>query len=119
MDFVIRLPLTFQKYDAVWVIVNRLTKSTHFLPIQQTDSLDKLAFIYISKIMRLYGVPLSIVSDRDPQFTSHFWGSLQGALGTKLPFSTTFYPQTNGQLERKILTLDDMMRACTMEFKGN
>ncbi|KAL0290615.1 UNVERIFIED_CONTAM: Transposon Ty3-I Gag-Pol polyprotein [Sesamum angustifolium] len=83
------------------------------------NSLDKLAGLYVSEIVRLYGVPVSIVSDRDPRFTSHYWGSLQGALGTKLHFSTAFHPQTDGQSERTIQTLEDMMRACIMEFKGN
>ena len=119
MDFMIGLPHTFQKHDAVWVITDRLTKSAHFLPIQTSDSLDKLASLYIAEIVRLHGVPLSIVSDRDPRFTLHFWDSLQKALGTKLHFSTAFHPQTDGQLERTIQTLEDMMRACTLEFKSN
>ncbi|KAL0346156.1 UNVERIFIED_CONTAM: Transposon Tf2-11 polyprotein [Sesamum radiatum] len=108
-----------QKHDAVWVIVDRLTKSAHFLPIRQNDSLDKLAELYVSEIVRLHGIPTSIVSDRDPRFTSHFWGSLHRALGTKLHFSTAFHPQTDGQSERTIQTLEDMMRACVIEFKGN
>ncbi|KAL0456204.1 UNVERIFIED_CONTAM: Transposon Tf2-12 polyprotein [Sesamum latifolium] len=83
------------------------------------DSLDKLAELYVAEIVRLHGVPVSIVSDRDPRFTSSFWGSLQRALGTKLHFSTAFHPQTDGQSERTIQTLEDMMRACIMEFKGN
>ncbi|KAL0385909.1 UNVERIFIED_CONTAM: Transposon Ty3-I Gag-Pol polyprotein [Sesamum radiatum] len=119
MDFVIGLPRTFRKHDAVWVIVDRLTKSAHFLPIRQNDSLDKLAELYVSEIVRLHGIPTSIVSDRDPRFTSHFWGSLHRALGTKLHFSTAFHPQTDGQSERTIQTLEDMMRACVIEFKGN
>ncbi|KAL0440435.1 UNVERIFIED_CONTAM: Transposon Ty3-G Gag-Pol polyprotein [Sesamum latifolium] len=119
MDFVVGLPRTLRKHDAIWVIVDRLTKSAHFLPIRQGDSLDKLAELYVAKIVRLHGVPVSIVSDRDPRFTSYFWGSLQRALGTKLHFSTAFHPQTDGQSERTIQTLEDMMRACTMEFKGN
>ncbi|KAL2243599.1 UNVERIFIED_CONTAM: Transposon Tf2-12 polyprotein [Sesamum indicum] len=119
MDFVMGLPRTFRKHDAIWVIVDRLTKSAHFLPVRITDSLDKLAGLYISEIVRLHGVPVSIVSDRDPRFTSRFWESLQRALGTKLHFSTAFHPQTDGQSERTIQTLEDMMRACTMEFKGN
>ncbi|KAL2250302.1 UNVERIFIED_CONTAM: Retrovirus-related Pol polyprotein from transposon [Sesamum indicum] len=118
MDFVVGLPRTFRKHDAIWVIVDRLTKSAHFLPVRITDSLDKLAGLYISEIVRLHGVPISIVSDRDPRFTSRFWESLQRALGTKLHF-TAFHPQTDGQSERTIQTLEDMMRACTMEFKGN
>ncbi|KAL2246298.1 UNVERIFIED_CONTAM: Transposon Ty3-I Gag-Pol polyprotein [Sesamum indicum] len=92
MDFVIGLPRMFRRHDAIWVIVDRLTKSAHFLPIRQNDSLDKLAELYVSEIVRLHGIPTSIVSDRDPRFTSHFWGSLQTALGTKLHFSTTFHP---------------------------
>ncbi|KAL2226202.1 UNVERIFIED_CONTAM: Transposon Tf2-12 polyprotein [Sesamum indicum] len=119
MDFVVGLPRTFKKHDAIWVIVDRLTKSAHFLPVRITDSLDKLAGLYISEIVRLHGIPISIVSDRDPRFTSRFWESLQRALGTKLHFSTAFHPQTDGQSERTIQTLEDMMRACTMEFKGN
>ncbi|KAL0313334.1 UNVERIFIED_CONTAM: Transposon Ty3-I Gag-Pol polyprotein [Sesamum radiatum] len=119
MDFVIGLPRTFRKHDAVWVIVDRLTKSAHFLPIRQNDSLDKLAELYVSEIVRLHGIPTSIVSDRDPRFTSHFWGSLHRALGTKLHFSTAFHPQTDGRSERTIQTLEDMMRACVIEFKGN
>ncbi|KAL0409540.1 UNVERIFIED_CONTAM: Transposon Ty3-G Gag-Pol polyprotein [Sesamum radiatum] len=119
MDFVVGLSRTFRKHDAIWVIVDRLTKSAHFLPTRQGDSLDKLAELYVAEIVRLHGVPVSIVSDRDPRFTSRFWGSLQKALGTKLHFSTVFHPQTDGQSERTIQTLEDMMRACTMEFKGN
>ncbi|KAL0448767.1 UNVERIFIED_CONTAM: Transposon Ty3-I Gag-Pol polyprotein [Sesamum latifolium] len=119
MDFVIGLPRTFRKHDVVWVIVDRLTKSAHFLPIYQNDSLDKLAELYISEIVRLHGIPTSIVFDRDPRFTSHFWGSLHKALGTKLHFSTAFHPQTDGQSERTIQTLEDMMRACVIEFRGN
>ena len=116
MDFVIVLPRTFRKHDVVWVIINRLTKATHFLSIQINDSLDKLASLYVSEIMRLHGVPLSIISDKDPQFTSHFLGSLQGTLGTKLHFSTVFHSQMDGQSEKAI---QDMMKACTIEFKGN
>ena len=80
------------KHDTVWVIVDRLIKLAHFLPIQASDSLDKLASLYIAEIVRLHGVPLSIVSDRDPRFTSHFWESLQKALGIKLHFSIDFHP---------------------------
>ncbi|KAL0405306.1 UNVERIFIED_CONTAM: Transposon Ty3-G Gag-Pol polyprotein [Sesamum latifolium] len=109
MDFIVGLPRTLRKHDAIWVIVNRLTKSAHFLPIRQGDSLDKLVELYVAEIVRLHGIPVSIVSDRDPQFTSHFWGSLQRALGTKLYFSTAFHPQTDGQSERTIQTLEDMM----------
>ena len=119
MDFVVGLPRTFRKHDAIWVIVDRLTKSAHFLPIQQSDSLDKLARLYVAEIVRLHGVPISIVSDRDSRFTSHFWESLQKAMGTKLHFSNAFHPQIDGQFERTIQTLEDMMRASVLEIQGN
>ena len=84
------------------MIVDRLTKSAHFLPINVEDSLEKLAQLYVDEIVRLHGVPVPIVSDRDPRFTSRFWPSLQAALGTRLHLSTTFHPQTDGQSERTI-----------------
>ena len=119
MDFVTGLPRTQRQHDAIWVIVDRLTKCAHFLPINVEDSLEKLAQLYVDEIVRLHGLPVSRVSDRDPRFTSRFWPSLQTALGTRLHFSTTFHPQTDGQLERTIQTLEDMLRACVMEFKGS
>ena len=88
MDFVTSLPLTPRKKDAVWVVVDRLIKSAHFIPVRTDYSLDKLAELYIAEIVRLHGVPMSIISDRDPRFTSRFWKKLQEALGTKLNFST-------------------------------
>ena len=102
MDFVTGLPWTQRQHDAIWVIVDRLAKSAHFLLVNVEDSLEKLAQLYVDEIVRLHGVPVSIVSDRDPRFTSRFWPSLQTALGTCLHFSTTFHPQTDGQSERTI-----------------
>ncbi|KAA3484026.1 DNA/RNA polymerases superfamily protein [Gossypium australe] len=119
MDFVTGLPLTPSKKDAVWVVIDRLTKSAHFIPIRVDYSFDKLANLYISEIVRLHGVPLSILSDRDPRFTSRFWKKLQEDLGTKLNFSTTFHPQTDGQLERLIQVLEDMLRCCVLGFQGS
>ena len=119
MDFVTGLPRTRRQHNAIWVIVDRLTKSAHFLPVSNDDPLDKLAQLYVEEIVRLHGVPLSIVSDRDPRFTSRFWSSLQDAIGTRLHFSTAFHPQTDGQSERIIQTLEDMLRACVIEFKGS
>ena len=81
------------------MIVDRLTKSAHFLPVNVEDSLEELAKLHVDEILRLHGVPVSIVSDRDPRFTSRFWPSLQTALGTCLQFSTAFHPQTDGQSE--------------------
>ena len=119
MDFVTDLPQTQRQHDAIWVIVDRLTKSAHFLPINVEDSLEKLAKLYVDEIVRLHGVPVSIVSDRNPRFTSRFWPSLQAALGTRLHFSTAFHPQTDGQSKRTIQMLEDMLRAFVMEFKGS
>ena len=119
MDFMTGLPRTQRQHDVIWVIVDRLTKSAHFLPINVEDSLEKLAQLYVDEIVRLHGVPVSIVSNRDPRFTSRFWPSLQAALGTRLHFSTSFHPQTDGQSERTIQTLEDMLRTCVMEFKGS
>ena len=99
MDFVVGLPRTKEGYDAIWVIVDRLTKSAHFLPVHTTYTMDRYAEIYVKEIVRLHGVPLSIVSDRDSRFTSSFWKSLHKALGTRLAFSTAFHPQTDGQSE--------------------
>ena len=119
MDFVSGLPKSVKGHDAIWVIVDRLTKSSHFLPIKTTFSLDRLAQLYVMEIVRLHGVPVSIVSDRDPRFTSKFWNSLHKAMGTKLDFSTAFHPQTDGQSERTIQTLEDMLRACVLDLKGS
>ena len=119
MDFVVGLPRTPSGYDAAWVIVDRLTKSTHILPIRISCPLYKLAEVYLQEIVRLHGIPTSIVSDRDPRFTSKFWVALQEALGTKLHFSTAYHPQTDGQTERTIQTLEDMLRACVLELQGS
>ena len=97
MDFVVGLPLTRRKHDSVWIVVDRLTKSAHFLPVRTDYSLDMLAELYIKEIVRLHGIPISIISNRDPRYTSRFWENLQKALGTRLNFSTAFHPQTDGQ----------------------
>ena len=96
MDFVVGLLRTRSGRDVVWVIIDRLTKSTYFLAINISLPLDKLARLYVNEVVSRHGVPMSIVSDRDPRFTSRFWKQLQRALGTKLNFSTAFHPQTDG-----------------------
>ena len=80
----------------VWVIVDWLTKSTHFLAVRMTFTLEEFFRLYIREIVRLHGIPMSIVSDKDPRFTTHFWKSFQKAMGTQLTMSTEFHPQTNG-----------------------
>ncbi|XP_028082591.1 uncharacterized protein LOC114283912 [Camellia sinensis] len=117
MDFVFGLPRTQRSNDAVWVIVDRLTKSAHFLAISIGDSIEFLAELYVREIVHLHGVPVSIVSDRDPRFTAKLWQSLQSALGTQLNFSTAYNLQTDEQSERVIQILEDMLRACALDFK--
>ncbi|KAK8980910.1 hypothetical protein V6N11_048039 [Hibiscus sabdariffa] len=118
MDFVTGLPMTPSKKDSVWVIVDRFTKCAHFLPVHTTYTFDKLAELYISEVVRLHGVTKSIVSDRDPKFTSRFWESLHTALGSRLNFSTSYHPQSDGQSERVIQVLEDMLRCCIIDFQG-
>ena len=98
------------------MIIDRLTKSTHFIPVRIDYSMDRLAELYVDEIVRLHGVSLSIVSDRDPRFTSRFWKELQSTLGTRLNFNTAFHPHTDRQSERLIQVLEDMLRGCVMEF---
>jgi len=119
MDFVTGLPTGKKGNDAIWVVVDRLTKSALFFPMKMTDSVDKLAKLYVNEVIRLHGVPVLIISDRDPRFTSRLWPSLQRVMGTKLNLSTAFHPQTNGQSKRTIQTLEDLLRSCMLEFGGN
>ncbi|KAK2362677.1 hypothetical protein QL285_087718 [Trifolium repens] len=119
MDFITGLPKTRRKHDSIWVIVDRLTKSAHFLPVRITDTAAKLTDVYIAEIVRLHGIPSSIVSDRDPKFTSHFWKTLHEALGTKLRLSSAYHPQTDGQTERTNQSLEDLLRACVLDDRGS
>ncbi|XP_073049558.1 uncharacterized protein [Primulina eburnea] len=118
MDFVTHLPRSNRGSDAIWVIVDRLSKSAHFIPYNRTCTYKKMAKLYIDHVVRLHGVPITIVSDCDPRFTSKFWSSLQSALGSKLAMSTAYHPQTDGQSERTIQSLEDMLRAVVMDFRG-
>ncbi|GKC89860.1 putative reverse transcriptase domain-containing protein [Tanacetum coccineum] len=118
MDFVTKLPRTQSGNDTIWVIVDRLTKSAHFLPMRETDPMDKLARLYLKEVVTRHGIPVSIICDRDPRFASNFWRSFQKAMGTQLDMSTAYHPQTDGQSERTIQTLEDMLRACVIDF-GN
>lgn len=118
MDFLTGLPRSHKGNDAIWVIVDRLIKVAHFLPLKMTFPLDQLAKIYVEEIVRLHGIPETIISDRNARFTSRFWAVFQKALGTKLKFSTAYHPQTDGQSKRTIQTPKDMLRACVMDFQG-
>ncbi|GJV68800.1 putative reverse transcriptase domain-containing protein [Tanacetum coccineum] len=105
-----------QGFDTIWVIVDPLTKSALFLPIRENDPLNKLARLYLNKIVARHGIPASIICDRDGRFTSNFWRSFQKALGTDISMSTAYHPETDGQSERTIQTLEDMLRACVIDF---
>ncbi|GJT29686.1 putative reverse transcriptase domain-containing protein [Tanacetum coccineum] len=119
MDLVTKLPRSSSGYEAIWVIMNKLTKSAHFLPIREDYKTEKLARIYINEIVARHGVPVSIISNRDDRFMSHLWQALHKALGTKLHMSTAYHPETDGQSERTIQTFEDMLRACIMDFGGS
>ncbi|GJZ74906.1 putative reverse transcriptase domain-containing protein [Tanacetum coccineum] len=116
MDFVTNLPKTEGGQDMIWVIVDRLTKSAHFLPAKENDSMEKLTRQYVKEVVSRHGVPVSIISDRDGRFVSQFWQSLQEAFGTQLDMSTAYHPEIDGQSERTIQTLEDMLRACVIDF---
>ncbi|GKE91228.1 putative reverse transcriptase domain-containing protein, partial [Tanacetum coccineum] len=119
MDFVTKLPRTSSGHDTIWVIVDRLTKSAHFLPMREDYKMDRLARLYLNDIVDRHDVPISIISDHDSRFTLRFWQSKQEALGTRLDMNTAYHPQTNGQSEGTIQTLEDMLRACVLDFGGS
>lgn len=116
MDFITGLPHTPRRYDSIWVIVDRLTKSTDFLLVRTTYTAEDYARLYIKEIVRLHDVPVSIISDRGAQFMMNFWWSFQVGLGTQVSLSTSFHPQSSGQAEHTIQTLKDMFWACVMDF---
>ncbi|GKC27304.1 putative reverse transcriptase domain-containing protein [Tanacetum coccineum] len=116
MDFITKLPKSSQGYDTIWVIVDRLTKFAIFVPMRETDPIEKLARMYLKEVVMRHGIPVLIICDRDHRFASNFWRSLQKALGTNLDMSTAYHPQTDGQSERTIQTLKDMLRACVIDF---
>ncbi|WVZ89505.1 LOW QUALITY PROTEIN: hypothetical protein U9M48_035898 [Paspalum notatum var. saurae] len=110
------LPRTQKGYDSIWVIIDRFTKSAHFIPVKTICHGKTYAELYIARIVSLHGVPLTITSDRGSLFVSRFWEQLQHALGTKLIRSSAYHPQTSGQVERVNQILEDMLRACAMTY---
>nr|CAH67938.1 H0211F06-OSIGBa0153M17.10 [Oryza sativa] len=116
MDFITGLPRTSAGHDSIWVVVDRLTKVAHFIPVKTTYTGNKLAELYMARVVCLHGVPKKIVSDRGSQFTSKFWQKLPLEMGTRLNFSTAYHPQTDGQTERVNQILEDMLRACVLDF---
>nr|GEZ34529.1 hypothetical protein [Tanacetum cinerariifolium] len=116
MDLVTKFPKRRSGYDAIWIIVDRLTKSAYFLPIRKDYKTENLARIYINEIVARHGVLVSIILDCDGRFVSHLWQPLQKVLGTKLNMITAYHPKIDGQSERTIQTREDMLRACVMDF---
>jgi IS30 family transposase len=116
MDFIVGLPRTRYGYDSIWVIVDRLTKVAHYIPVRTTYTGAKLAELYMSRIVCLHGVPKKIVSDRGTKFTSRFWEKLHESMDTKLNFSSAYHPQTDGQTERTNQILEDMLRALRLSM---
>jgi hypothetical protein len=116
MDFIVGLPLTSRKKDSIWVIVDRLTKTAHFIVVHTTYSVQHYAELYIDQIVRLHGIPKTIVSDRGTQFVAYFWEQLHECLGTKLIRSSSYHPQTDGQTERVNQIVEDMLQASILHF---
>nr|GFB59535.1 reverse transcriptase domain-containing protein [Tanacetum cinerariifolium] len=116
MDFVTKLPKLPQGYDTIWVIADKLTKLAIFAPMRETDPKEKLVKLYLNEVVARHEIPVSIIYDRDPRFSSRFWRTLQKALDTSLDMSTAYHPETNSQSERTIQTLEDMLRAFAIDF---
>ena len=109
MDFITGFPMTWRQHDSIMVVVEKLTKETHFISVKSMHKTNYIANIFMKEIFKLHGLPKAIVFDRDVKFTSNFWKGLFTDLGTKLNFSTAYHPQTDGQIERVNQVLEDML----------
>jgi hypothetical protein len=118
IDFIVRLPPTQKNFDSIWVIVDCLTKSAHFILVRTNYRPHEYAELYFSHIVRLHGMPRTIMSDRGPQFTARVWEHLHKMLGTNLVRSSAYHPQTSGQTKHVNQILEDMLRACVISSKG-
>ena len=115
MDFIKGFPMTWRQHDSIVVVVDRLTKATHFILVKSTHKTDEIEKIFMKESFKLHGFPKEIVSDRDAKFTSNFWKGLFAYLGTKFNFNTAYHPQTDGQTERVNQVLEDMLRMYVMD----
>ena len=113
--FYYNIGMTWRQHDSIMVVVDKLTKETHFIPVNSMHKTNDMAKIFMKEIFKLHGLPKATVSDRDVKFTSNFWKGLFVDLGTKLNFSTAYHPQTNGQTERVNQVLEDMLRMYMMD----
>jgi transposase InsO family protein len=116
MDFIVCLPRTQSGYDSIWVIMDQLTKVAHFVPVKTTYSGPQQAELYMSRIVCLHELSKKIMSDRGTQFTSKLWDRMHETLDTQLHFSYAYHPQTNHQTERVNQILEDMLRACALQY---
>ena len=116
MDFIVGLPWTSKGYDSIWVIIDRLTKSAHFLPVKVNFMAKQYAQLYMDRIVSLHGIPRTIISDRGTQFIARFWEYFHATLGTQLIRSPAYHPQTDGQTKRVNQILEDMLRACVLSY---
>jgi hypothetical protein len=116
IDFIVRLLLTPRKHDSIWLIVERLTKTAHFIPVHTTYSAERYAEIYVDLVVRLHDIPKTILSERGTQFVAHFYAQVHESLGTKLIHSSSYHPQTDGQTERVNQLVEGMLRACVIHF---
>jgi hypothetical protein len=115
MDFVVGFPLTSHRHNAILVIVDKLTKSAHFIPVRDIYDVTDVAHVFVSEVIRLHGIPKKIISDRDSRFTSRFLTSLQSTLGTQLNLITSYHPEIDGKIERVNQVMEDMLRMYVMD----
>jgi transposase InsO family protein len=115
MDFIIGFPRTSKQHDSIMVVVDKLTKATHFIPLKTTHRAADVADIFLKEVTRLHGIPKTIVSDRDLKFTSNFWKGLFKGFRMNLNFSTTYHPKSDGQTERVNRVIEDMLRMYVMD----
>jgi IS30 family transposase len=115
IDFITKLPKTTRKHDSIMVVVEKLTKVAHFVPVKKTHTMANIAEIYMREIVRLHGIPRKIVWDRDTKFTSNIWKGLFKGFGRNINFSTSYHPQSDGKTERVNRVIEDMLRMYVMD----
>ena len=115
MDFIMGFPRIGKLHDSIMVVVDKITKSAHFLPLKNTHKETDVVDIFMKEVERLHGIPKMIVSDRDPKFTLNFWKGLFKGFRMNLNFSTAYHPESDGQTERVNKVIEDMLRMYVMD----